>query len=431
MLHAPASEARDERRSERGRTPAAPVAAGALGIAPPMPGNQTRLQTSATAQRRPSRVPFIQRACACGGACADCQEKAGLQTKLAINEPGDAYEQEADRVAEQVMRMPAATLQTTVDPVAPLRRMSDSAPPDGAPSIVGDVLGSSGAPLDAGTRAFMEPRFGRDFGDVRVHTGPKADEAAASVHARAFTVGRDLVFAAGEHDPGSERGRRLMAHELTHVVQQSGNAVPPRIQRDPPDKPALATCNLTDVFTELDPGAVVPSAYFRNGNPLFGDKKQSAKEQYKSELAAAKKGNCTTEANFPSIKLQWDLGNPKLKSWWTININKDSHSFDINNQLIYSRNPCCSCFTGTLTWSFDVSATREFDKGKPTAHTETGKTAAPLKGTKTTGSCAGTECCSISKTFPMSLWLGDASDGVSIDFTGSVTLSGKILEKKA
>ncbi len=74
-----------------------------------------------------------------------------------------------------------------------------------------------------------------------------------------------------------------------------------------------------------------------------------------------------------------------------MNISKDSHSFDINNQLIYSRKPCCDCFYGTLSWSFDVEASRIFDKGKPTEHTETGKTKAPLTGSKATNPCAGTE----------------------------------------
>lgn len=72
-------------------------------------------------------------------------------------------------------------------------------------------------------RSLVEPRFGHDFGNVRIHNGPQADWAAASVQARAFTLGRDVVFAAGQHDPGSEGGKRLLAHELTHVVQQSGS----------------------------------------------------------------------------------------------------------------------------------------------------------------------------------------------------------------
>ena len=161
-----------------------------------------------------------------------------LQTKLQVNTPGDTYEQEADRVAEQVMRMPEPQLQRTGadfgedsgrrNPQAPAvclqtqRVEARDTREMVAPPVVHEVLRSSGQPLDLTTRAYMEPRFGHNFANVRIHNGPQADTAAASVQARAFTLGRDVVFAAGEHDPGSESGKRLLAHELTHVVQQSG-----------------------------------------------------------------------------------------------------------------------------------------------------------------------------------------------------------------
>ena len=84
---------------------------------------------------------------------------------------------------------------------------------------------STGVPLDAGTRAFFEPRFGRDFSAVRVHAGVSAAASARAVSADAYTVGRDIVFREGAFEPGADRGRRLLAHELTHVVQQG--AAPP------------------------------------------------------------------------------------------------------------------------------------------------------------------------------------------------------------
>lgn len=83
------------------------------------------------------------------------------------------------------------------------------------------ALRGGGRALAASERAFFEPRFGYDFGAVRVHTDSRAARAAHSIGARAFTLGHDLVFAPGEYRPGSDRGRRLMAHELTHVVQQA------------------------------------------------------------------------------------------------------------------------------------------------------------------------------------------------------------------
>src|SRR5215207_8793318 len=88
------------------------------------------------------------------------------------------------------------------------------------PPIVHEVLRVPGQPLDAGTRAFMEPRFGHDFSRVRVHTDAWAAESARAVDALAYTVGRDVVFGAGQHAPGTVAGTRLLAHELTHVVQQ-------------------------------------------------------------------------------------------------------------------------------------------------------------------------------------------------------------------
>jgi uncharacterized protein DUF4157 len=93
---------------------------------------------------------------------------------------------------------------------------------DEAPLIVNEVLRSPGQPLDAATRAYFEPRFGYDLSGVRVHSGPTAERSAREVKAHAYTVGRDIVFSAGRFAPGTDEGRRLIAHELTHVVQQSG-----------------------------------------------------------------------------------------------------------------------------------------------------------------------------------------------------------------
>jgi hypothetical protein len=93
-----------------------------------------------------------------------------------------------------------------------------------APPIVHEVLRSPGEPLDAGTRGWMEPRLGLDLGDVRVHTGARAADSARAVDARAYTVGRRIVFGAGAYAPASAEGRRLLAHELTHVAQQGAAA---------------------------------------------------------------------------------------------------------------------------------------------------------------------------------------------------------------
>ncbi len=94
--------------------------------------------------------------------------------------------------------------------------------PIAAPPIVNEVLASTGQPLDASTRAFFEPRFGHDFSKVQVHSGPIAEQSTRDVNSKAYTVGNDIVFGAGAFNPQTQDGRRLMGHELTHVVQQSG-----------------------------------------------------------------------------------------------------------------------------------------------------------------------------------------------------------------
>ncbi|GEM_PF-870113 len=191
--------------------------------------------------RTPARSGLLQRRCACGGMagptgeCAACRRKglaggATFQAKLRMNRPGDPFEREADRVAEQVMRMPGLVLQRQEDEeeeeeflqAKPLiqRRVSGEAGGGAAPPIVHDVLRSPGRPLDSSTRRFMEARLGHDFSQVRIHADGQAAASAQAVNARAFTVGRDVVFGPGEYAPGSWEGQRLLAHELVHVVQQ-------------------------------------------------------------------------------------------------------------------------------------------------------------------------------------------------------------------
>lgn len=111
------------------------------------------------------------------------------------------------------------------------RRSSGQAKPTEVPQIVHEVLRSPGQPLDAATRDFFGSRFGHDFSRVRLHIGGQAAESARSVGALAYTVGRDVVFGAGQYSPGSVAGRRLLAHELTHVMQQEGavTATPQRL----------------------------------------------------------------------------------------------------------------------------------------------------------------------------------------------------------
>ena len=150
-----------------------------------------------------------------------------LQAKLTIGALNDIYEQEADRVADQVMRMPDANANiefSLSSEELPLQRRVPGNGPAGivtAPALVQNVLSSPGQPLDTFTRKFFEPRFGHDFGHVRIHTDENAGESAASVNAAAYAVGSDIVFARGLYWPGRATGRMLIAHELAHVVQMS------------------------------------------------------------------------------------------------------------------------------------------------------------------------------------------------------------------
>jgi hypothetical protein len=118
------------------------------------------------------------------------------------------------------------------------RRANDRFPIAAVPPIVHEVLNSPGQPLDPATRALMEPRFGHDFSHVRVHTDARASESARAVNALAYTVGRDVVFAEGRYEPNAEQGRKLLAHELTHTIQQRsfapGNSLHQAISIEPP-----------------------------------------------------------------------------------------------------------------------------------------------------------------------------------------------------
>jgi uncharacterized protein DUF4157 len=147
---------------------------------------------------------------------------SGLQAKLTINQPGDVYEQEADRVAEQVMRMPTGGTPRTHEDMPVMRKESSGGQAShDAPPVVQQALSSGGQSLDAGTQEMMGTRFGQDFSHVRVHTDGQASESAQAINARAYTIGSDVVFGEGQYRPETGEGQRLLAHELTHVVQQS------------------------------------------------------------------------------------------------------------------------------------------------------------------------------------------------------------------
>lgn len=149
------------------------------------------------------------------------KSQASIQAKPAVNTPGDIYEREADRIADQVIATPehiavGSTLSgihhISGQPVGQAEAVSVS---------IDRALSSPSIPLNSVLRQNMERRFGHDFSKVRVHIGATAEQSARDVNAHAFTMGHDIVFGANKFAPGTQEGRRLFAHELTHVVQQA------------------------------------------------------------------------------------------------------------------------------------------------------------------------------------------------------------------
>lgn len=179
-------------------------------------------------QTTPAMAGLIQRKanCACGGSCPQCQNEDVIQTKLAISTPGDQYEAEADHVAEQVMRMPDPQAEIHASPRHLQRACAgcESAAGKSTPAHFSEAraLSGGGHPLSASARSYFEPRFGYDFSNVRLHTDNAAMESARQVKALAYTIGHDIVLGAGQTSSETPAGRRLLAHELTHVIQQGG-----------------------------------------------------------------------------------------------------------------------------------------------------------------------------------------------------------------
>jgi hypothetical protein len=167
-----------------------------------------------------------------------------LQPKLRINKPGDRYELEADRVADEIMKM-----EPKYDGLSGYRNdlqrkctcggshgadcdkreqkrlslqgnYSEGVELDSVPPIVDEVLRSPGKPLDTETRNFMESRFGCDFSKVRIHDDNKAAESTQRVNSLAYTVGNNIVFNSGRYNLSSDSGKYLLAHELAHTIQQ-------------------------------------------------------------------------------------------------------------------------------------------------------------------------------------------------------------------
>lgn len=171
-------------------------------------------------------------------------QKPFFQPKLTVGPPDDMYEREADAVASRVMRMPDNQAMTTsISPIGvqrkcaeceeekKLQRKPKSSITNEAPAEVHQAIQSGGQTMDNSTRSFMENRFGYDFSGVKIHTGSVASKSASAINALAYTSGNHVVFNQGQYAPETDSGKKLLAHELTHVVQQSSGIQQKTIQR--------------------------------------------------------------------------------------------------------------------------------------------------------------------------------------------------------
>ncbi len=212
-----------------------------------------------------------------------------MEGGLRISDVNDPAEREADRVAQAVMtsqngtsRPPAvatsprpaiqrkcATCEEEEEKVHVQRKESSAAQPIAVPPIVGQVLNTPGQPLDASTRSFMESRFGHDFGSVRVHADAKAAESVRGINAVAYTVGQDIAFGASQYQTQTASGRKLLAHELTHVVQQSGrrgsaNRIHEVVDDDASEREAESIAEKGPL-----PGALLPDPLKKTSEPMI------------------------------------------------------------------------------------------------------------------------------------------------------------------
>ncbi len=172
-----------------------------------------------------------------------------FQPKLSVNQPNDVYEQEADAMADHVMRMPDATANNKAfftpsissiqrkcahceEEEKKMQRKENSNEPGEASSQVEDYVNSlsgNGNSMSEKEKSFFESRMGYDFSNVRLHTDSIAAKSAQSINALAYTTGNNIVFNQGQYDPNTDSGKRLLGHELAHVVQQ--NSAINKVQR--------------------------------------------------------------------------------------------------------------------------------------------------------------------------------------------------------
>ncbi len=242
-----------------------------------------------------------------------------IQRKLAVGAVDDPLEHEADRVAGQVMRMPDPDVSVAAAPPPVSRKCAayeEEKTLRTKPTLSADAAAGldvetavraterGGEPLPGALRSYFEPRFGRDLSQVRVHADSEAATAARAVQARAYTISRDIVFGTGEYAPGTEAGKQLLAHELTHVVQQSARGpAAPRLRRfTSAEHKSLGDQAATGMLSDINIGTDAVPDYL-----TFGDVVALAADYFGS--LEEMRSLASTEAG--RAKLRWVY-------WWAL-----------------------------------------------------------------------------------------------------------------
>ncbi len=268
-----------------------------------------------------------------------------IQPTLEVSSPDDPAEREAEAVAERVMEMddPATTEEDTDETdreastslersVSIARSATGETVREETASKVERAVQGGGKSLTSDTQSYFETRFGSDFSDVRVHTGSTADEAARSINAKAYTKGSDIAFAKGEYNPDSQSGKKLLAHELTHVEQQETLSKAPSGQTD----------SAPNISQQGDPatisrggglGAAAWATIIGTGATLAGTGVSVAGEVTNSSVTAkfSSKLSNNVITNIRQTKDGEELGSPReIKQYITGDLDTKAHIFEIN-----------------------------------------------------------------------------------------------------
>jgi hypothetical protein len=180
-----------------------------------------------------------------------------------------------------------------------------------APPIVHEVLNSPGQPLDDATRAYMEPRFGHDFSKVRVHADGKAAESARAVNAVAYTVGRDVAFDLGQYQPRTVAGKKLLAHELTHVIQQADGIHANLEINQAEDQYEEEADRTAAAIVRIEPAVIVDQAGARSKRQLMKQKGEEPKTERKNVGSNVKEINDKPQQ---ASTVKTDTGGKDLKN---------------------------------------------------------------------------------------------------------------------